>query len=85
LLSWVYRKREPQRPAYDWENEEEEEVEDDDNTEGDLLETLEPADEPLESEGHETNDPILPAAPRIRYEYKEPENKKDDQSEKETD
>jgi membrane associated rhomboid family serine protease len=67
LLSWVYRKREPQRPVYEWETDTGEEEPVDDG----LTDITEPEDEPLESEGHETNDPILPSAPRIRYDYKE--------------
>lgn len=66
LLSWIFRKREPQRPVYDWEND----TDEDENIDDVSTDYIDPEDEPLESEGHETNDPILPSAPRIRYDYK---------------
>lgn len=71
LLSWIYRKREPQRPVYEWENETEEPTDNDEP----FPESVESEDEPMQSEGHETDDPILPSAPRIRYEYKASEKK----------
>jgi membrane associated rhomboid family serine protease len=78
LLSWAYRKRGPQRPVYDWEDEPEDPTE----TEEDLFQEPEPADIPFESEGHETNDPILPAPPRIHYEYTKPDQKNIDPNER---